>query len=452
MYLLRNKLTQNVVLPLSDLFTGQSINSSLRFLLESHSWSRDRLIEHQLLRLKYLVAYCYANVPFYAKKMREIGIIPSDIRSIEDLAAFPIVTKEELRLYKQDHKALNVSPKSYIVHSSSGSTGEPFQYRISKAASSFTKAAAIRGWIWNGYSLGDKYVKISMNPRKSTIKQIQDILNRCMYLSATELTQDSFRRILEAIVGYDPKFIRGYPVPMFFLANLVNDKLRSYMGKSLIGINTTGSTLSDGKRAIIESAFGVKIFDSYSCEAGANFTQCPLCGKYHPGEEYAISEFIADEYTKNDPDRPLRHITTDLYNLASPFIRYDTQDYVVLDNTGDIQCSRPYKSVTKIKGRDGDIIVTPSRKFFIVENFVAYFEYIKEVEMIQVVQTRVDHIEINLKVFDTFSKNIEQEIKTYWEKQFGPDTSVSINVVDQIKLTSTGKRRTVIRDKSIDLL
>jgi phenylacetate-coenzyme A ligase PaaK-like adenylate-forming protein len=88
----------------------------------------------------------------------------------------------------------------------------------------------------------------------------------------------------------------------------------NYRGCALKGINTTGSTLNENVRLKIEAIFGVKVFDSYSCEGGAIFFECPN-GNYHPSEEYAIQEYIEDDYTHADPEKPLRHITTDLHNL-----------------------------------------------------------------------------------------------------------------------------------------
>jgi phenylacetate-CoA ligase len=300
--------------------------------------------------------------------------------------------------------------------------------------------------------MGDKYVKISMNARSSKIKQIQDMVNRCRYLSSTQLNASSFEAMAEQIIKFDPKFLRGYPIPLFFLSEVISKKYGGYSGQSLQGINTTGSTLHDDVRKKIEETFHAKIFDSYSCEGGANFSECPTCGAYHPSEEYAISEFIADSYSAGDPDYPLRHITTDLTNYASPFIRYDTQDYVVLDDESkQNSCPRPYIHVKQIKGRDSDVLVTPKGKYLIVENFVAYFEFVPQVDLIQVIQDKIDHIDINMVVNKSFNDAVYKSIHDYWLKYIGDNMKIDINVVDSIKLTSTGKRRTVIRHPNIKL-
>jgi phenylacetate-CoA ligase len=449
---LNNIFTRRVVLPLSDKITRQTISSDLDKLLISQYWSRDQLDEYQNRKLRELIKHSFENVPFYNELMKKHGLTPNDIKTKQDLPKLPIITKDDFRLAQGKHKALNLSPKSYYQNFSSGSTAEPFQFLFSNQSESFSKATNIRAWKWQGYAMGDKYVKLSMNARSSKIKQLQDMVNRCRYLSSTQLNASSFEAMVEKIIEFDPKFLRGQPVPLFFLSEVIAKRYGSYTGKSLLGINTTGSTLHDDVRKKIEDTFHATVFDSYSCEGGANFSECPICGAYHPSEEYAISEFIADSFSASDPDYPLRHITTDLTNYAAPFIRYDTQDYVVLEEESkQNKCSRPFIHVKKIKGRDGDIIVTPSGKYLFDGNFAAYFEYVVEVDIIQVVQNKIDMIDINMVVNTKYNDRVHKAILDYWQEYIGNDVSISLNIVDEIRMLPNGKRRTVIRNPSIKL-
>jgi phenylacetate-CoA ligase len=433
------------------MITGFSISSSLRLLEKSQFWDREIIDNYQNARLRDLIKHAYSNVPFYNELFQDYRLKPEDIHTKADLIKLPIITKEDLKRNKAKHLAKNLRKNSLLSRSSSGSTAEPFQYYVTKDSESFLLASSIRAWNWMGYSLGDKYVKISMNPRTSILKKTQDWLNRCLYLSANQLSPTSFSEIAFKISEFNPKFLRCYPVPLLFLSEQIQDASKNYSGDSLIAINTTGSTLHDEHRAYIEKVFNVRIFDSYSCEGGTNFSQCDISRTYHPAEEYSISEFIFDDFSLSDPEKPLRHITTDLHNYASPFIRYDTQDYVVKDTMEKCDCGRNFINIKKIKGRDSDILVTPSRKFLIVENFVAYFEWIKEVEEIQVIQNKTNHIAIKVVVNNGYNKNLHEKILAYWQDYIGTDVEVVLEVVAKIIPTSAGKRRTVIRNADIPL-
>lgn len=446
-----NFISENIFLLFGDMITGQSIYKHLHLLNKSQYWTREQIDDYQNEKLRQLIHHAFNNVPFYKELFLDLKLKPEDILTKKDLEKLPIITKEELKKNKGKHLAANIRKKDLIFSSSSGSTGEPFQFYTTKLADSFIKAAVLRARYWMGYKLGDRYVKISMNPRSSLIKKIQDKVNNSLYLSSTQLTNESFKIIENELTAFDPIFICGYPVPIMFLAQQILKARNNFAGISLISINTSGSTLHDEVRKYIENVFKVKIYDSYSCEGGTSFDQCERHKNYHPAEEYAISEFIADNYSKTDKDKPFRHITTDLHNYAFPFIRYDTQDYIVLGEQEPCDCGRHFLNVKKIKGRESDILKTPSGKYLIVENFVAYFEWITEVDQIQVIQEEINKIIIKMIVNDKFNNDVLKKIQNYWNTYIGNDVNVIIEIVDEIKLTPAGKRRTVIRNPKISL-
>ena len=87
--------------------------------------SVDELRALQLDRLRWTLRYVYANVPFYRKKFDAAGVSPQDCRALEDLASFPVTTKDDLREnYPAGMFAVPVAELRRI-HASSGTTGQP---------------------------------------------------------------------------------------------------------------------------------------------------------------------------------------------------------------------------------------------------------------------------------------------------------------------------------------
>ncbi len=86
---------------------------------------RERLEELKLERLRNTVDRLYQTVPFYRKKLDEVGYSPGDIRSLEDLRHLPFTTKDDLR--ENYPFGLFAVPLRDIVriHASSGTTGKP---------------------------------------------------------------------------------------------------------------------------------------------------------------------------------------------------------------------------------------------------------------------------------------------------------------------------------------
>jgi phenylacetate-CoA ligase len=169
--------------------------------------------------------------------------------------------------------------------------------------------------------------------------------------------------------------------------------------------------------------------------------------------EYAISEIVADQRNfLSDQTTSGRLITTDLHNYAVPFIRFDTQD-VLIESKELCNCGRKLLPIKKILGRDNDILVTPKGKFLIVHNFTGYFQNVKmeAIDQFQIIQDSVDHIIIRLVVNKKFNQSIKENIYSYWTKYIGDGMRIEIHIVSEIELTPSGKRRFLIRDKTIDL-
>ncbi len=87
--------------------------------------SRDEMSALQGKRLHKIVDYVYHHVPFYRNKMQQLGLLPEDIRTIEDITKLPFTTKQDLR--DNYPFGLQAAPMSEIirVHASTGTTGNP---------------------------------------------------------------------------------------------------------------------------------------------------------------------------------------------------------------------------------------------------------------------------------------------------------------------------------------
>lgn len=87
--------------------------------------TRDEMNGIQSARLIETVQRIYHNVPGYRNKMQKAGLVPTDIKSLDDLSKLPFTTKEDLR----EHYPFGMFtvPMSEIVrvHASSGTTGRP---------------------------------------------------------------------------------------------------------------------------------------------------------------------------------------------------------------------------------------------------------------------------------------------------------------------------------------
>ncbi|MEA2727381.1 MAG: phenylacetate-CoA ligase [Acetobacteraceae bacterium] len=87
--------------------------------------SVDELRTLQLVRMRDVVRRAYQQIPHYKARFDQAGVHPDDLHHVEDLAKFPLTTKEDLR---QNYPfGMFAVPMERIVriHASSGTTGKP---------------------------------------------------------------------------------------------------------------------------------------------------------------------------------------------------------------------------------------------------------------------------------------------------------------------------------------
>ena len=86
---------------------------------------REEMRALQSERLRKTVKTCYEKVPFYKRKMDELGVKPEDIKTVDDVTKLPFTTKYDLR--DEYPFGLQAVPMSEIrrIHASSGTTGKP---------------------------------------------------------------------------------------------------------------------------------------------------------------------------------------------------------------------------------------------------------------------------------------------------------------------------------------
>ena len=87
--------------------------------------SRDEISALQLDRLRWSIAHAYQNVAHYREAFDAAGVHPDDLKDLGDLARFPFLLKEHLRVHYPF--GMFAVPREQVVriHASSGTTGQP---------------------------------------------------------------------------------------------------------------------------------------------------------------------------------------------------------------------------------------------------------------------------------------------------------------------------------------
>ena len=431
---------RTLVFPALEWYSGTTIHQHLAALNKSQWWSKDQIAELQNKKLRVLIRHAYDNVPYYHRIFSQRGITPESIKTKEDLKKIPVLTKDDIRKNLPDLIARNIRTSDRIESHSSGSTGEPLKYYIDKRSYSAGWAQTFRCWSWAGFQLGDPYVKISLNPRTSMVKKIQDRVLQTKYVFAMGITDSTIAQEIEKIREFNPKIIRNYASHMYTMAKLMEKNDIRYQGAT---VATTGSMLFPQYRNVIEKQFNCKVFDAYGGESTAVSFECEEHNGYHISDEDVIVEFLK-EGEQVVPGERGRIVFTNLDNFAMPVIRYDIKDIGTYTDES-CPCGRGLSLMKSVEGRDSDIIMTPSGDFIVVEYFVILFEYMAGVDQFQVIQDTLDHLTVKIIKNQQFTDDELHHIRNEIQKRAGPDVRLTIEFVQDIPVYGReGKRRLVL--------
>jgi len=126
------RLVSELLFPLHERLKGHRTVAVRSQLEESQWWSPDRLAAFQLQRLQQLVESVYQHVPYYRHLMHAAGFRPADIRGLDDLRRFPLLTKADIRANTSAFKADNA--QGLARFNTGGSSGEPLIFFILKSS------------------------------------------------------------------------------------------------------------------------------------------------------------------------------------------------------------------------------------------------------------------------------------------------------------------------------
>jgi len=197
---------------------------------------------------------------------------------------------------------------------------------------------------------------------------------------------------------------------------------------------------------VIEKVFRTRVWDAYSQDETCASISEYECGCYHIDHVYGYVELIDIESTGNR--RVAEIVCTGLLNNAWPLIRYrvgDRVEYEIVDCCP--KCGRIGPIIHEIRGRTGDVLVTPSGRFY--PHISLIVNRLHGVRQVQLVQKAVDKIIIRFVPSEEFL-DLEDEKKMLdsFSKAVGEPISWSLEKVNEIPRTAGGKFRSIISEIS----
>jgi phenylacetate-CoA ligase len=389
-----------------------------------------------------LLDHCRKSVPYYSKIMKEMGGSYREDPE-EYLRAFPILTKDIIRVHFDELKSTDLAKRKWYFNTSGGATGEPVRFiqdrdyaaRAGAISLLFSKVAADK-------EIGESEIMLWGSERDitGTMDGVQSrfatSLTHTKILSVFRLEPEISRRYIELLNKERPKLIVGYASALYEIAKCAEQNdLQIVPQRAII---TSAATLYPHMRETIERVFHCRVFDRYgSREVGG--IACERSGTeglwVAPWGNYLE---IVDRSNNRVADGVKGEIIiTSLSNYAMPLIRYRIGDQGALSQSNNGSC----QILAGILGRSYDTFVN-SRGILIEGGyFMALLYYRDWIAKYQVIQKSPDCILFRIVTTGTTSLSTELDDLTIKSRRImGDDTcKILFEFVDEIPTSSSGK-------------
>jgi phenylacetate-CoA ligase len=405
--------------------------------------SSDSVRELQEAKFVKLIEHARSRVPYF----RDILNDP-EIRTLDDIASIPFLTKKIIQTNTDQLKAEGYHQGRFIPNTTGGSTGEKLGFFNDTEA--HLAALIMRGNTWAGWKVGDKQALLwgahgDISASKFSYRFMKrSLIHRNLMLSSYNMTDDDMFEYQRTINEYRPQLITGYSSALYLLAAFINKKgLRIHSPK---GVICSAETLYDKQRQVIESAFGCRVFNRYGCREVGNIAQeCEEHNGMHIYADHVIIEIVDESGRPCRPGETGEIVVTDLDNYVFPFIRYRIKDIGMM-SARTCPCGRGLPMLEKVEGRVWDVIVgTDGRR---VIGTLWLVEDIKGISQYQIIQPEHGRLTLRLVVTDEFCDASRSELIQHVKAKCGEDMTVVVDILEDIPLTESGKRRLVISSVS----
>lgn len=383
--------------------------------------SKTEINSFQVEKLKVLLQYLNIHSAFYKRLFSTHKIDISSINSLEDLAAIPTTTKDDLQQYNDDFICV---PKNKIVDyvTTSGTLGDPVLFGLTDSDLDRLAYNEAISFACAGVGQDDVIQLMTTIDRRF-------MAGLAYFLGARKLGAGIIRvgnGILElqwdSILKFKPTYIIA--VPSFLL------KLIEYAKQHNIDLNNSGikgaicigeplraqdfslNTLSNK----IKESWNIELFSTYaSTEMNTAFTECEKQKGGHQHPELIITEILDDNNQPVNKGESGELTITTLGVEGMPLLRFKTGD-IVKAHYEKCDCGRNTMRLGPVIGRKKQMIKYKGTTLYppAMHNILNDFNEV-EAFVIELSHNSIGTDEILIKIaVNTPTENLLQSIKDHF--------------------------------------
>ena len=400
--------------------------------------SREQIRAWQDERLVKTVHHVYEHVPYYRNLMKEKGVTPEDIHSVDDLYKLPFLTKNDLReAYPYGLLAVPLE-EAVRIQSTSGTTGRRVVAFYTQHDLDLWEDCCARAIVAAGGTPNDVvhvcygYGLFTGGPGLNGGSHKLGSLTLPMSSGNTERQIQFMCDLGSTILCCTPSYA-AYLAESIWERGL-QDKIKLKAG--IFG----AEAWTEEMRRDIEKKLGIKAYDIYGLTEisgpGVAF-ECSAQTGMHINEDHFIAEVIDPKTGEVLPDGEKGELVfTCITKEAFPLIRYRTRDICVLSHE-KCSCGRTHVKMSKPMGRSDDMLIVKGVNVFPsqIETVLLNRGYAANYQIIVSRENNSDKLEVQVEMTpEMFSDTVTEVSKR--EQELEADLKSMLGIYGDVHLVA----------------
>ena len=397
--------------------------------------STERLHDLQLRGLNAMLEHSRKTVPHYRDDDRyDIG----PLRSLDEVAQLPIVSKQELREHGDEFVSEAVDQSGCHEFFTSGTTGQRTRILHDAPSHDYHMAACMRRFTATRsyrphYRLS--HLRHFVPPKR--IMERFGLFRRHVLLTTTPIED-----LVEPLLANRPRVIIGYPVHLRELLRVLTPDQLAVLRPKLRFLMTESELLHPEHRRTLEQGFGVPVFDEYSSWETLNiYFECQH-GRAHLGEDRVYVEIVDDDGNPVPDGTEGQVVVTHFRARAMPLIRYAVGDLGVLEPR-KCPCGRRFRTMRVTRGRVNDRVLLADGRAIYSDTFLEIAETFPGIAECFVRQDEAGTVRVHVVPDGSEPMDRIADALTVRLDTIAPGIPLEIVAADRVPITAGGKGKFV---------
>jgi phenylacetate-CoA ligase len=401
---------------------GAAYERFRREATESESWDAETTRRYQIAAIRESLLAAQ-RAPFYAKRFAEASVRPESFEALEQLAAYPMLTKQDIISNRDQMVSGDASQR--LAMTTGGSSGVPVSFFLHKGISRPKEQAYLEAtWSRAGYRPGDRVAVIRGGVTSSRADgriSTFDATRNWLMLSSYHLTPERLLKYVNELNRFRPQHLHAYPSAALMLRQM-GVKLDFQLTSLLCG----SEKLNTEAQRQLEDHFGAPVMHWYGhSERAVLAAQRPGSSALHFWPGYGFVEF-----SEPDAEGNREIIATSFHNHVVPLIRYRTGDLWSADG--------------HVIGRDYEFLISRTGRRISLTAMNMHDDLFDDLLAVQFHQHEPGEVDCHFQPTPRWSRDRQPAIRAGLLRKLGDDFTLTLRVVDEIEKTSAGKHRWLV--------